>query len=108
MTDTGKIFQNTGHQKTNGVKHPFFCGEARILKIRPTINILEQKSILALAAYAGFNDNSDQESILAVLCKRFGINDYRDLPRTSYDEAVRFLVDEYLEDPTDTKEAAND
>jgi len=108
MTDIEKVFQNDGQQKTNGAKRPFFCGEALILKIQSTINILEQRSILALAAYVGFNDNSDQESILAVLCKRFGLKDYRDLPRTSYDEAVRFLVDEYLEDPTDTKEAAND
>lgn len=108
MTNIEKEIQAERQDEVNGFKRPFVDGEARILKIPSTINDPEQKSILALVAYVGLNTGASEENIQAFLNSRFSISDYRNLPRHSYEEAVRFLVDLCLEEPSDMKGAAND
>lgn len=53
----------------------------------------EMKSVKALLAYVAYTQHVEEERVRALTCAQFGVPDVATLPRKSYDEVVRFLVD---------------
>jgi hypothetical protein len=58
-----------------------------------TINNLELMSIKSLLAYTAYNKSIGEDVIHEIFSTHFGIDKVEKLPRKSYDDAIRFLVD---------------
>jgi hypothetical protein len=57
------------------------------------INTLELTSIKSLLAYTAYNKRIDEAVVREIFSTHFGIDQVEKLPRKSYDDAIRFLVD---------------
>jgi len=57
------------------------------------INNLELMSIKALLAYAAHDKNVSECIVRDAFSSRFGIEGVESLPRSAFDDAIRFLVD---------------
>lgn len=53
----------------------------------------ELNSVKALLAYVAYNQQVEEERVRAITCARFDVPEVTTLPRKSFDEVVRFLVD---------------
>lgn len=63
------------------------------IKTSETINPLEQTSINALVAYTANDRRVSEDVVRDVFSTRFGIKRVSELPRASFEDAIRFLVD---------------
>ncbi len=57
------------------------------------LNNLELTSLKALLAYTAYDKNVTEEKVFRVFSSRFQVNDLEKLPRNSFNDAIRFLVD---------------
>jgi hypothetical protein len=62
-----------------------------------TINTLEQTSIKALVAYTAHERKVTEDVVRDVFSNRFKVQSIDKLPRESFDDAIRFLVDVQIE-----------
>ncbi|MDD4617195.1 MAG: hypothetical protein PHW76_08835 [Alphaproteobacteria bacterium] len=62
-----------------------------------TVSSLEQTSINALVAYTAYDRKVTEAVVRDVFMTHFGINGVNELPRASFEDAIRFLVDVQLD-----------
>ncbi|MFA4994259.1 MAG: hypothetical protein WC521_03025 [Bdellovibrionales bacterium] len=61
------------------------------------INNLELASIKSLLAYTAYDKHVSEAVVRDVFSSRFGVNEVEKLPRKSFEDAIRFLVDIQIE-----------
>jgi len=61
------------------------------------INNLELASIKSLLAYTAYDRKVSEDVVRDVFSSRFGLDNVEKLPRKSFDEAIRFLIDVQLD-----------
>ena len=54
---------------------------------------IELNSVRALLAWVAYDQHVEEERVRAITCARFDVPEVTTLPRKSFDEVVRFLVD---------------
>ena len=57
------------------------------------LNNLELTSIYALLAYTAYDKHISEDTVRETVTTKFGVPDVKQLPRQSYEEVIRFLVD---------------
>ncbi len=57
------------------------------------LNSLELASIKSLLAYTAYDKNISESVVRDVFSSRFGVQEVEKLPRKSFEDAIRFLVD---------------
>ena len=64
---------------------------------RTTLNDLELTSVRALVSYAAYHQKTSENLVEQIVSAEFSVADIAELKRTSFDDAIRFLVDLQVE-----------
>ncbi len=58
-----------------------------------TLTDIELTAITGIIAYVAHTYNASEDTVTAILTTAFNVNSVHDIPRKSYDEALRYMAD---------------